>query len=318
MNVRKPSDYSSLFAALDTLMTANLSQMKLYCEIGRLISHRPEKGAAVAAAGYLQGTYPDAAGFSPRNLRRMRDFYRTYESTPEVMAEAMTIGWTKNVVILETELTLQEKAWYIQAVQRFVWSKLELARQITSAAHLEITLDLLEEVCYTEENSSSKCVNNDENSLHLLLQHSLQPDGRVCDERSGEESRTRNPIPHRICGYQHRGNQHSGPFLGGTQADGVWHQLHWENCATDHQLRLRQIQPLDRGGSGQSAEHTPHLRRRLHRQDALADGLHRPPRDVADLWYTDDFETTWQDVLVGCRGLLDVCKRQIRCKELYP
>lgn len=28
------------------------------------------------------------------------------------------------------------------------------------------------------------------------------------------------------------------------------------------------------------------------------------PRDIADPWYTDDFETTWQDVLAGCRGLL--------------
>ena len=28
------------------------------------------------------------------------------------------------------------------------------------------------------------------------------------------------------------------------------------------------------------------------------------PGDVADPWYTGDFETTWQDVLEGCRGLL--------------
>jgi len=28
------------------------------------------------------------------------------------------------------------------------------------------------------------------------------------------------------------------------------------------------------------------------------------PGDVADPWYTDDFETTWQDVSVGCSRLL--------------
>jgi len=27
-------------------------------------------------------------------------------------------------------------------------------------------------------------------------------------------------------------------------------------------------------------------------------------RDVADPWYTGDFETTWQDVNAGCQGLL--------------
>ena len=30
------------------------------------------------------------------------------------------------------------------------------------------------------------------------------------------------------------------------------------------------------------------------------------PRDVADPWYTGDFEATWQDVLAGCQGLLKV------------
>lgn len=74
MNVRKPTDYSALYATLDTLMAAAPPQMELYREIGCLISGRPEKGAAVAAAGYLHTVYPDIPGFSPRNLRRMRDF----------------------------------------------------------------------------------------------------------------------------------------------------------------------------------------------------------------------------------------------------
>ena len=91
MNVRKPTDYSALFVALDELVAANLPQMELCCGIGRLVSGRQEKGAAVAAAEYLHGAHPDIAGFSPRNLRRMRDFYHTYESDPKVMAEAMVI-----------------------------------------------------------------------------------------------------------------------------------------------------------------------------------------------------------------------------------
>ena len=32
------------------------------------------------------------------------------------------------------------------------------------------------------------------------------------------------------------------------------------------------------------------------------------PGDVADPWYTGDFETTWQDVLAGCGGLLQTVK----------
>ena len=111
MNVRKPVDYSAMFATLDTLMAADLPPMELYYEIGRLVNGRHEKGAAVAAAEYLRGAYPDVSGFSPRNLRRMREFYRAYENTPEVLAQAMTIGWTRNVVLLEAELTLQDRVW---------------------------------------------------------------------------------------------------------------------------------------------------------------------------------------------------------------
>lgn len=36
MNVRKPVDYSAMFAALDKLVATGLSQMELCCEIGRL------------------------------------------------------------------------------------------------------------------------------------------------------------------------------------------------------------------------------------------------------------------------------------------
>ncbi len=32
------------------------------------------------------------------------------------------------------------------------------------------------------------------------------------------------------------------------------------------------------------------------------------PGDVADPWYTGDFETTWQDVLAGCQGLLQAVR----------
>ena len=85
MNIRKPTDYSTLFSELDKLMATQLPQMELYCEIGRMVSGRAEKGAAVAASEYLQATYPAAEGFSPRNVRRMRTFYAAYEESPEIM-----------------------------------------------------------------------------------------------------------------------------------------------------------------------------------------------------------------------------------------
>ncbi len=36
------------------------------------------------------------------------------------------------------------------------------------------------------------------------------------------------------------------------------------------------------------------------------------PGEVADPWYTGDFEKTWRDVLEGCRGLLEICGRDLK------
>ena len=44
MNIRKPTDYTTLFAALDAAVAAQLPQMELYGEIGRVVSGRAEKG----------------------------------------------------------------------------------------------------------------------------------------------------------------------------------------------------------------------------------------------------------------------------------
>lgn len=34
--------------------------------------------------------------------------------------------------------------------------------------------------------------------------------------------------------------------------------------------------------------------------------------DVADPWYTGDFETTWNDICEGCEGLLEAIEEEIR------
>jgi hypothetical protein len=83
MNVRKPADYGTIYRKL----TAILPQMDEVYAIGKVISQRPEKGAAVAAAEILQANLPDRTGFSPRNVRRMRDFYKTYKNDQKLLRQ---------------------------------------------------------------------------------------------------------------------------------------------------------------------------------------------------------------------------------------
>lgn len=68
MNIRKPVDYGTMYRELTAILTQNLPQMDEVYAIGKAISQRPEKGAAVAAAEFLQANFPDRTGFSPCNV----------------------------------------------------------------------------------------------------------------------------------------------------------------------------------------------------------------------------------------------------------
>ena len=132
MNIRKDIDYSEMYAELDKAMAADITQMELYCEIGKAVCRRTEKGAAVAAAAYLSRQYPDAQGFSPRNLRRMREFYRTYQGQPALLSLAMELGWTQNVVIMESGLSTELWEWYLRQIARLQWRKKQSAIWVLS------------------------------------------------------------------------------------------------------------------------------------------------------------------------------------------
>ena len=127
----KRIDYSEMYAALDDAVAGAYSQMQMYARIGKAVASRKEKGAAVVAAEYLQEQCPDIPGFSPRNLRRMRDFYNAYSLDTEALSLAMQIGWTQNVVVLEAELTVQERIWYLKQIAVYGWSKKFLSRTFT-------------------------------------------------------------------------------------------------------------------------------------------------------------------------------------------
>ena len=138
MNVRKPVDYNTMYRELTAILAQNLPQMDKIYAIGKVISQRPEKGA----------------GFSPRNVRRMRDFYRTYENDQTPLWLAMKIGWTLNVVIMEAELTRAQRMLCLQMTTVKNLSKKELLEIILNGAFVEETVDEPDEICYNITNLS--------------------------------------------------------------------------------------------------------------------------------------------------------------------
>ena len=305
MNIRKPTDYSTMFAALDAAVAAQLPQMELYCEIGRVVSGRVEKGAAVAASERLQAAYPTAEGFSPRNVRRMRDFYRMYGDTPELLVEAMRLNWTQNEVIMETELTMDERCWYIRKTAKSGLSKTELLRMIERAEHSEIALGESVDTCYTVENDEFSEKNRyEEYPVYLPRQYLPQPHGRVRDEGLGEESWAGVTVPYRIGSHQPGGDRQSGypPARRKLSEHGISCGGHAARQLTNADYeKYDLLRGMDRanlrdmyricGGDFYG---------KLHLLMDYTDH----PHDVADPWYTEDFESTWRDVLEGCQGLL--------------
>ena len=172
MNIRKAVDYSAMFAALGFVMDADLPQMELYCKIGKIVCARSEKGAAVATAEFLREQHPDMTGFSPRNVRRMRDFWQLCSGTPELLGEALCLNWTQNVVIMEAELTAEERCWYIRKAAAQKLSKSELLRMIENFAHLESVLDEKVDAWYNEDNDeNSERTQYEEDPVYLSRQN---------------------------------------------------------------------------------------------------------------------------------------------------
>ena len=278
MNVRKPTDYSAMYGILDQLMGAEFPQMELYFEIGKIVCAHPEKGTAVMAAEYLQANYPGDRGFSPRNLRRMREFYRAYADNSELRALALKLGWTQNMAILEGCESFDERIWYLRAALGHHWTKVELLEQIQAGAWLREELDEPDNTCYTESNIvSAGCLEHEEDPFCVSWQYLSEPDGRVCDEGLGEKGGTGGPVPDRLGGHQPGGARQSGLPASSAKAGGARYRLRRPCRPAAPQPRLRGVRPAHWNGSGQPPQHVSHLRRRLQRQDAPPDGIRRPP-----------------------------------------
>ena len=278
MNVRKPTDYSAMYGILDQLMGAEFPQMELYFEIGKIVCAHPEKGTAVMAAEDLQANYPGDRGFSPRNLRRMREFYRAYADNSELRALALKLGWTQNMAILEGCESFDERIWYLRAALGHHWTKVELLEQIQAGAWLREELDEPDNTCYTESNIVSVgCLEHEEDPFCVSWQYLSEPDGRVCDEGLGEKGGTGGPVPDRLGGHQPGGARQSGLPASSAKAGGARYRLRRPCRPAAPQPRLRGVRPAHWNGSGQPPQHVSHLRRRLQRQDAPPDGIRRPP-----------------------------------------
>ncbi|WP_312640308.1 DUF1016 N-terminal domain-containing protein [Hydrogenoanaerobacterium sp.] len=140
---------------------SNAELMKLYSFTGRCICAQGEKAFVVYLAEQLSQQFPQLKGFSPRNLRRMRNFYHIYENDPSLMTKALLLGWTQNTVILECCETNEQRSFYLGLAAEQSPSKIALIKAIEANA-FEAAQNMAEPCAAVCEITSDKTVDTAE------------------------------------------------------------------------------------------------------------------------------------------------------------
>ena len=128
--------------------------------------------------------------------------------TQTIPEQALRLNWTQNVVVMEANLSMEQRAWHLRACGEYGWSKSELKSKIDSGAHLEVSLDGSSKTCYNDFNSEqeTRASQHDESAFYLPREYMQESDGGVCDEGSGEESGAGEGVSDRLRCHQHRGD----------------------------------------------------------------------------------------------------------------
>jgi predicted nuclease of restriction endonuclease-like (RecB) superfamily len=108
-----------------------------YWQIGRDILAQQRQhgwGAKIIdqLAHDLNHAFPEAEGFSPRNLKYMRAFAEAWPDEAMVQQLVAQIPWGHNVRLLDNVKDLAERQWYIRKTIEHGWSRAILELQIES------------------------------------------------------------------------------------------------------------------------------------------------------------------------------------------
>ncbi len=127
-------------AQIKAAWSVNREMVLLYWQIGKdILTRQQEKGWGAKVveqlAKDLKHEFPDAKGFSSRNLKYMRAFAEAYPDPQIVQQVAAQIPWFHNCVLLDKVKDPTERLWYIQQTVINNWSRNILAIQIETGLY---------------------------------------------------------------------------------------------------------------------------------------------------------------------------------------
>lgn len=120
-----------------TVLGANRELILLYWRIGQVINAHKTWGNKFVEnlAADIKLEFPDATGYSVRNLKYMAKFSSTYPDIEFVQTVSAQISWSHNVAILDKVNDADQRVWYMESAAKNGWSKNVLVHQIESGLY---------------------------------------------------------------------------------------------------------------------------------------------------------------------------------------
>ena len=115
-------------------LNVNRELICLYYDIGSAINEHKTWGNKFIEnlATDIRLAFPEAKGYSVRNLKYMAKFAATYPDREFVQTVSAQIPWSHNVAILDKVKTEEQREWYIRKTAENGWSHSVLVHQIES------------------------------------------------------------------------------------------------------------------------------------------------------------------------------------------
>jgi predicted nuclease of restriction endonuclease-like (RecB) superfamily len=123
-------------AKYNAFRAVNREIIDMYWNIGQYVSEKVKSGVwgdgiVKELSDFIKSKNPNMSGFSPQNLRRMRQFYETYKDDAKCSPLVSELSWTNNVMIMSKD-TAEAREFYIALTIKNNYSKRELERQMDS------------------------------------------------------------------------------------------------------------------------------------------------------------------------------------------
>ena len=111
---------------------ANKELLYLYFRLGKIIDENSKYGSNFIneLSVELKLEFPNMKGLSPRNLSRMRVFYREYKDISNLPLVLANLSWTHNYTLIEKIKDKNKRIWYAEKCLDNGWSQTMLIHQI--------------------------------------------------------------------------------------------------------------------------------------------------------------------------------------------